>query len=375
MHTRLFSGFCIAAIAFALIPSQRDEAPLAPAESVAFSTLYPAFVPNDMPLPEMVDMAIESKLQPHETSAAPDHRANITARLDSSQQEPNKPYLTALPARGSTLRVATTHDNLQNFSAILRPDGFQRPQWQDMDITANLGAHDTSVEPFVVMIDPGHGGTDQGAAGHNGLLEKNLTLDIAKRVRLFLTEFEHIDVRLTRHHDYGLSRQARVDAIQRSEADLVISLHFNHLPQSDVNLVETFYAGPANIAQSLTLQSVPQRSKLQRTSSTPGIDLSFTEGSARLAKALQQRIFNEVNFSDESAQNAGVKQETLFVLTRSFTPGVLLEISCLSHAHEADRLESDEYRNRLAAALVDGIRDYHDALQDEPLHKQGDLGA
>lgn len=384
MYTSLFSGLCLTAIVFALFSGPSADRQPAPAEHVAFSTITPAFVPHDMPVPDMVDIAIESALQPPATQASPSDPVDETTPLDTSRQQLSKPN-TSMSGSAirfastdrvvSTHRVVATNDELQNFNAILRPGGFQRPGWQDMEITAELGDRDTGIEPFIVMIDPGHGGTDQGAKGHNGLLEKDLTLDIARRARLFLTEFEHIDVQLTRHHDYGLSRQSRVNAIQRSEADMVISLHFNHLPQSDVNLVETYYAGPSNITQSLTAQITDLKGSLQQINNVPGVDLSFTKGSSRLARALQQRIFNEVSFSDEGAQNAGVKQETLFVLTRSFTPGVLLEISCLSHAGEADRLESDEYRNRLAAALVDGIRDYHDSLQRKPLQKRGDIGA
>lgn len=361
MDTRFFSGFCLAAFTVILLTGSGEKDSIASTESTAFSTIHPAFVPHELPVPNMTDVVIEGTLQPPESPTAPSLPKEDVAPHDTSSQR--------------TLRFAGGHHDLHHFNAILQPQGFQRPRWQDVKSTARLTTPEKNEKPFLVMIDPGHGGSDQGAKGQNGLLEKDLTLDIANRVQLFLTEVANIDVRLTRHHDYGLSRQARVDAIRRSNADLVISLHFNHLPQTDVNLVETYYAGPENIAQSLSVQSAAMRRELQRTNGVPSLDLSFTQHSERLAKALQQRIFNEVNFSDQTAQNAGVKEETLFVLTRSFTPGVLLEISCLSHPDEADRLESEDYRNRLAAALVDGIRDYHDSLNNETLRFNGDLGA
>ena len=274
-----------------------------------------------------------------------------------------------------------THENNQwyDFQALLQPEGYVRLQWQDLGHDINLSAPKANEDMFIVMIDPGHGGIDPGTKGHNGLLEKDLTLEIAKRVRLFLSEFDHIDVQLTRNDDYGLSRQERVDAIKQTEADLVISLHFNHLPQSKINLVESFYAGPENIKYSQNTRHEANRlhahiqPQLKRAAHADDADLNFTEGSERLARTLQQHVYSEVNFGDEDAQNGGVKQESLFVLTRSFTPGVLMEISCLSHAAEADRLMSDDYRNRLAAALVDGIRSYHDSLEREPLKKRTDI--
>ena len=386
MHTSLVSGFGLAAVAVALVTGLHSDAPVTPAlssvEPIAYSSIFPAFVPPGVPVPDWVDIAAESALQLPVTPVSPppsqdEPAPGRTSPKDTSGKGVGRGDVSLLyPLEPpSIVKVSAVNNHLQNFSAILQPGGFQRPRWQEMNIATHLGTRDKVIEPFIVVIDPGHGGTDHGATGPNGLLEKDLTLDIARRARLFLTEFEHIDVRLTRHHDNGLSRNARVNSIQSSEADMVISLHFNHLPQSEVNLVESYYAGPSNIAQSLSARRAALEGELTQTGSAPTVDLSFTEGSSRLAQALQRRVFNEVSFSDEKAQNAGVKQETLFVLTQSFTPGVLLEISCLSHAAEADRLESEDYRNRLAAALVDGIRDYHDALQREPLRKRGDLGA
>ncbi|NND89645.1 MAG: N-acetylmuramoyl-L-alanine amidase [Granulosicoccus sp.] len=267
---------------------------------------------------------------------------------------------------------------IPGITGFLKPGGFDRPAWQRISQLTALAAPEADVEPFIVMLDPGHGGTDPGAEAHNGLLEKHLTLDIARRARLFLSEFDHIEVVLTRDHDHGLSRQARVNAIQRSRADMVVSLHFNHLPQSEITLVETYYAGPDNIAASLSRQGrAEQQNAGERLTKTRGSqlpDFGFTRGSERLARTLQQRMFAEVSHENPLADNAGVKKETLFVLTRSFTPGVLIELTCLSNEQEAVRLDSEAYRDRLAAALVDGIRTYRDSLVHSPLDTLTDIG-
>ena len=261
----------------------------------------------------------------------------------------------------------TEESLLLDFQAILQPAGFFRPAWQNTAMSSRRVQFSPLVEPFVVMIDPGHGGTDPGAIGDNGLVEKDLTLDIARRVRLFLTEVSQIDVRLTRNHDYGLSRKARVNAIRRAEADLVISLHFNHLPQTQVNLVESYYASPQNIKRSLSLQHGQGKSYKVSHAAGRDPDFSFSQKSELAAQTLQQHLYSEVKYADKTAVNAGIKEKSLFVLTQSFTPGVLMEISCLSHAGEAERLTSDDYRNRLAAALVDGIRSYYENVELESL--------
>lgn len=266
---------------------------------------------------------------------------------------------------------------LASFSSVLRPKGFDRPAWQEDSFSPKTWLTTTGNQPFIVMIDPGHGGSDPGSIGHNGLMEKDLTLDIAKRVKLFLEEHDDIQVRLTRHDDNGLSRQERVDAIRRADADIVISLHFNHLPQSDINLVESYYASRGLIEKSLAAQFAAQQGQkditLHHTHEARNTDLRFTTGSQRLASTLQQHIYNEVSFENVHAQNAGIKRKMLYVLTRSMLPSALVEISCLSHEPEADNLKNDSYRNRLAASVVDGIRNYHDTVMRVPLTSASDI--
>ena len=231
------------------------------------------------------------------------------------------------------------------------------------NLTGNLRS-DLNRE-FVVIIDPGHGGSDPGAIGSNGVQEKDLTLDIAKRVALFLSETDNIKAVLTRPNDIGLSRKSRVARVRQSHADLVVSLHLNHLPQRDINLVETFFAGPRNIAESLEQQAAEKRAsagsttaRLVRTANKASFDMRFTQGSARLADIMQKRVFDAVNHANPQTNNAGVKQDTLYILTRSYTPGVLIEMSCLSNNKESQRLKDETYLDHLAAALADGIRDY-----------------
>jgi len=213
-------------------------------------------------------------------------------------------------------------------------------------------------EKFVIMLDPGHGGSDPGSVGHNGLQEKTLTLAIAKRAAKYLSELENIEVKLTRDADFGLSRKSRVHRVKQSKADMMVSLHLNHLPQTDINLVEAFYAAPHNIRESLEKQRTEQGKGMIKTRVVHQHDLGFTRGSRRLASMVQRSVFNEVKNNDPGTSDAGVKEDTLYILTRSFTPGVLVEISCLSNEAEADRLTDPVYIDKLAAALAKGIKDY-----------------
>ncbi len=311
---------------------------------------------------------------------------------------PNRVDIPHTPASTSiTLTSAdallTTH---QVFANLLQPQGFKRSDWQAFD---HIKLQDATIKPtslspvpsiaensdtnadsatFTVLIDPGHGGRDPGSIAHNGLQEKHLTLDIARRVELFLSEVPDINVILTRTEDVSLRRKARVEKIKSAATDLVVSLHFNHLPVPNVNLVESFYASPKDIIESQKLREPPQASTsnfyqvvIHEPATYNTADLSFTRGSKRLANILHKRVYDEVSLDNEKVVDAGVKTDMLYVLTRSFTPGVLMELTAISNIEEAERLTDENYRNRLAAALVDGIRNYRDSLRTNPLNGTG----
>ena len=246
-----------------------------------------------------------------------------------------------------------------SITGFLEPQGFSRPNWRPQ--TENgipIGLFET--QRFVVLLDPGHGGIDPGAISHNGLQEKQLTLDIAKRTRLYLSNHPNIDVVFTRDTDEGLSRDERLQKITDSDADLLISLHFNNLPQTDLALVETYFAGQRNIQESLDKQRENNGASdhgYVKTLNTSN-HFPFTRSSQHLANILQQHVYNEVSAYNSNAENAGVKKDTLFVLTRSFTTSALIELTCLSNPAEAQKLETVEYRNRLSSALADAILEY-----------------
>lgn len=341
---------------------------------LAYSTIAPTLMPGRLPDTRFVDVVTEVALQKAAAATALEYPSGndllAAQEVIFQLQGKHKPRVLAdtfalqtMPAQ----RSSSTYEQLQYVQPLLATDRLSRPHWQDMSVDAQFKPEKNSGR-FVVLIDPGHGGSDPGSIGHNGLLEKGLTLDIAQRVRLFLTEFEDVEVQLTRNHDHGLSRMTRVAAIERSGADVVISLHFNQLPQSDVNLVESFYAGSNRTGQQPTNGSVNGATRVHDTQFNEQLEHSLAINSKRLAQALQQHVVAEVGFDNDKVVDAGVKQRGLFVLSESPTPTVLMEISCLSYAPEAQRLKSEAYRDRLAAALVDGIRSYRDALANPSPH-------
>ena len=157
-----------------------------------------------------------------------------------------------------------------------------------------------------------------------------------------------------------LSRAERVRAVRDAGADLLLSLHFNDLPERDVTLVETYYAHASNIVDSRTRRRSDAGPSGAATAVDPDepADVSFTRGSERFAAQVQRRVLAVVREGRPAAIDAGVKRDTLFVLTRGATSGALIELTCLSNPAEALRLAGDAYRERLVGALVAAIDGY-----------------
>jgi len=254
------------------------------------------------------------------------------------------------------------------FAPVISTNRFERPLWTSFSHIGPSPAAAAHSE-FVIMLDPGHGGIDVGATAANGLLEKFVTLDIARRAALFLTEIPGIRVKMTRTEDIGMSRHRRVRHIRDADADLVISLHFNHLPQTNVNLVEAYYADAASVTESLFKQVHRSRKLPANTlGKSPSFNsghlpspLKYTENSQKLADIMQRIVYQEVKYASPESIDAGVKNNMLYVLTQSLVPATLLELSCISNPAEAERLTDPQYRNGLAAAITDGIREYLDS--------------
>lgn len=234
-------------------------------------------------------------------------------------------------------------------------------------------------EGLHVVLDPGHGGSDPGTVGPIGQTEKVLTLAIAKRVQSILHQRSTLRVSLTRSRDYGLSRRDRINSVSSKRGDLLVSLHLNNLPQQHLTLVESFYAGPENILESLLHKTRPGRTEsvaafqshtgdafLGNGSTHPITAASLqrlASASRHLAGTLQNHVHNTVQQYNPSAVDAGIKTDTLYMLTRSDIPSALIELTCLSNAEENERLNTASYREALAEALARGIVEYFSDVQ------------
>jgi len=215
-----------------------------------------------------------------------------------------------------------------------------------------------------VVIDAGHGGNDPGAIGKNGLREKDVNLDIARRLSDLLRA-EGVRTVLTRSSDKFIPLSGRVNIANRSGADLFISLHSNANRSRSLSGFEVYYVAPSisdSKRASMTAKSASLRLKnAVFASNSPDLqaiiwDMIYTNSRAEsidLAHSLCRVMDSSID-----ANILGVKGARFQVLKGVRTPGVLIEVGFVSNLNEERLLRSSAYRQKLAEGILEGIRGY-----------------
>jgi N-acetylmuramoyl-L-alanine amidase len=212
-----------------------------------------------------------------------------------------------------------------------------------------------------IVIDPGHGG-EPGATSESGVTEKEITLDVALRLRRLL-ENEPFEVLLTRETDQRVSLDQRVAFANEHKADLFLSIHVNWMEPHTIRALETYYVGPTDDPATLKLASRENKDSAYSLSDYKQIlekiyvDARRDESRA-LAKTIQTRLFRSLKPKNPLLQNRGVKTAPFVVLIGTQMPAVLVEISSLSNEGDVELLTKMDYRENIALALLEGIRGY-----------------
>jgi N-acetylmuramoyl-L-alanine amidase len=205
--------------------------------------------------------------------------------------------------------------------------------------------------PFaLVVIDPGHGGQDSGTT-KNGLVEKDLTLDLAHRVERYLQQRGFVVV-LSRADDSYVSLQDRAAIANNQPNCVFVSIHFDEAGRAAATGIETYYAAHAI--------SIPERVAswlpfLQRTSNEPP-----NLESQSLASFVQDSIIAQTQ-----ATNRGTRPEQFFVIANVRHPAVLVEGGFLTNKDEAVKLTNADYREQMAAGIAEGIVNYRQTLLEQ----------
>ena len=215
-----------------------------------------------------------------------------------------------------------------------------------------------------VVIDAGHGGNDPGAIGKTGVQEKNVNLDIAKRLGKLLSD-AGFQVVFTRSRDNFIPLEQRVGIANSSGADLFLSIHSNANRVKGLNGFEVYYVSPAlNDCRRALLAAKESRPALN-TGTVAGDNLNLRATlwnliytacraeSMELARSLCRSIDRDLD-----TRVLGVKGANYYVLKGARMPAVLIEIGFLSNTREEKLLKNDFYRQQIAEAIADGIQSY-----------------
>jgi N-acetylmuramoyl-L-alanine amidase len=218
-----------------------------------------------------------------------------------------------------------------------------------------------------IVVDAGHGGEDPGALGRHGSREKDVTLGIARRLKKLVDAEPNMRALLTRDGDYFLKLDARVEKARKVKADLFVSIHADAFVRPDARGSSVF----ALSDRRATSQLARELARTQNESDLIGgvnlqdkddyvkrtiIDLWQTgtiDHSLRLGGSVLKRL-GSVN----TLHKPRVEQASFAVLTAPNIPSILVETAFISNPEEEKRLNDEEYQDKLARAVLDGIRDY-----------------
>lgn len=194
-----------------------------------------------------------------------------------------------------------------------------------------------------IVLDPGHGGADRGTRGRTGRHEKELTLDLARRVSGYLQKTGGRVV-LTRSTDRTSSLDDRVELARRQRADLFVSLHFNS--GGSATGIETYCLAAAG-----TTSTASSWTRGGDTGAAPGN--RYDERNTWLAHCVQRALLRATG-----AEDRGVRRARFAVLRSAPCPAILVEVGFLSNRSDEQKIVTTQYRDLMAKAIADGITTY-----------------
>ena len=218
-----------------------------------------------------------------------------------------------------------------------------------------------------IVIDAGHGGEDPGAIGRRGSREKDVTLAIARKLKALVDNEPNMRAMLTRDGDFFLPLDVRVDKARKVKADLLVSIHADSYKKPHAKGSSVFALSDRRATSELARMLAKQENEsdliggvklggkddyVKKTiidlSQTATIDYSLRLGNSVLSK------LGAVN----DLHKGSVEQASFAVLKSPDVPSILVETAFISNPDEEKRLNSESYRDKLARAILEGIKDY-----------------
>ena len=231
-----------------------------------------------------------------------------------------------------------------------------------------------------IVIDPGHGGHDTGTIGPNGLQEKDLVLEVGRRLGKLLETRLGAEVVYTRKDDTFIPLETRTAIANQQRADLFVSIHANSSDDPAARGVETYYLNFTSSPEALEVaareNAVSEKSIYELQDLVKKIALKEKiEESREFAGDVQESLHSTLAAKSPAIRNRGVKKAPFIVLIGANMPSILAEISFVSNPTDEHRLETSEYRQRIAESLYRGIAKYVNGLSGVKMASKLDKAA
>ncbi len=225
-----------------------------------------------------------------------------------------------------------------------------------------------------VVIDAGHGGHDTGTIGKGGLREKDLVVDISRRLGELIQTHLGADVIYTRSTDRFVSLKERTKLANDSKADLFVSVHANSSKLRSIRGVETYYlsltTNPSALGVASRENAAAQRSIHELENLLSKIALTEKiEESREFAGKIQKSLYGGLARKTKGLSDRGVRKAPFMVLVGAKMPAVLAEVGFLSNPKDEKLLKSSSYRQNIAKHLFEGVSAYADTLSKVALTK------
>ena len=224
-----------------------------------------------------------------------------------------------------------------------------------------------------IVIDAGHGGKDPGAIGYDRhVLEKNVTLEVAKRVSVKIRQQLGIETFLTRQSDIFLTLEERTAIANTKNADIFVSIHANANRNRRMRGVETYFLNLATDEEAIRVAARENATSTKTISDMEAILSDLMKNakiheSRKLAQEIQKTMAKKLRERYQDVQDLGVKQAPFYVLLGAKMPSVLVEVSFISNPTECRRLNTAGYQDALADAIVAGLDAYISEISQSAL--------
>jgi N-acetylmuramoyl-L-alanine amidase len=289
--------------------------------------------------------------------------SNFSVSMESN------PYRLVVELRGTEKILAT---GVKRAAPPRLAPAVKTPTVEPLIAKASGEAYPLKTGKLRIVLDAGHGGWDLGTVGRQGLLEKDLVLDVTQRLGKLLQTRLGSEVAFTREGDNYLSLDQRADFANQSQADLFVSIHANYSSSAAARGVETYYTNLFSAPGSKELEKHEDgtSAKLTPVSLSAGGLRDKIEESRKLAASVQRTLYATLAAKSPDIRNRGIKDSAFVVLTGTTMPSILTEISFVSSPTDEHNLQSATYRQQIAEALYQGIARYH---QSSPRTKVAQL--